>query len=528
VENSFKILSGWKPDRAQADDGRPTGTSKIIYDGAIDRPCYAAALLRLGTVRGSLIKSSRPPVLNQQAEQRTAAIRSPPHRPAAGNTQPAGPDLEGVFMTVPPVAVDDAPDQDQPLSVDEAYAHSQRAALAPSVIGCVGLEVEAHLVDLDAVAKPLDWHRVDPLPPAVRAAAGQSKVTLEPGGQFELSGPPAPDILAAVNGLRRDGQRCREALAEFRLGTAQVGTDPLRAPQRVNPRPRYRAMEQHYAATGRAASGAVMMNSTAALQVNLQAGPEHGWPERVARANRLGPTLLAISAGSRWLGGRDTGWKSARQRAWAGLDSRACGPVPGCVAADPQRDAALDPAAAWARYAMRAPVAFVRVSDDDVAPVRSSVPFEQWASGAVRLADRAPTAADLDTHLTTLFPPVRLRGYLELRYLDMTGSWWWPAIAAVAATLMDDPVAADKSTEATEPAALLWTEAARDGLAHTALAGAARRCLAIAAERAPAGLARAVGDLAELVESGRNPGDLLAERIAAIGPHAAFEELAHA
>ncbi len=52
--------------------------------------------------------------------------------------------------------------------------------------------------------------------------------------------------------------------------------------------------------------------------------------------------------------------------------------------------------------------------------VRTPVPFEQWASGAVRLGGRTPTTADLDTHLTTLFPPVRLRGYLELRYLDMS------------------------------------------------------------------------------------------------------------
>jgi glutamate--cysteine ligase len=287
-------------------------------------------------------------------------------------------------------------------------------------------------------------------------------------------------------------------------------------------------MEQHYAATGRAAPAAVMMNSTAAMQVNLEAGPAAGWPERVARAHRLGPTLVAISASSPWLRGRDTGWKSARQRAWAGLDERACGPVPGCVADDPAADAALDPAAAWARFALCAPVAFIRTRGDDVAAVGAPVRFEQWASGEVRLGGRCPTAADLDVHLTTLFPPVRLRGYLELRYLDMTGPSWWPAIAAVATTLMDDPVAADLVTEATERAAGLWTEAARDGLGHAVLAESDRRCLAIAAARAPAGLRPAVAGLAELVESGRCPGDLLAQRIAEIGPHATFEELTHA
>jgi glutamate--cysteine ligase len=431
-------------------------------------------------------------------------------------------------MTVPPVVVDVPADQAEPLTLDEAYARSHHAALTPSVIGPVGLEIETHLVDLDAVTDRVSWDRVDPLPDALCAAAGRCAVTLEPGGQLELSGPPASGIVATVAELSRDGQRAREALAELRLGVVHAGADPLRPPRRVNPRPRYRAMEQHFAATGRAAAAAVMMNSTAAMQVNLEAGPPGGWPERVARAHRLGPTLVAISASSPWLGGCDTGWKSARQRAWAGLDDRACGPVPGCVGADPAADSGLDPAAAWARFALGAPVAFIRTRGDDVAAVGAPVPFGRWASGEVRLGGRCPTAADLDVHLTTLFPPVRLRGYLELRYLDMTSPRWWPAIAAVATTLMDDPVAADRAVEATEPAARLWTEAARDGLDDAVLAESARRCLAIAAERAPAGLAAAVGDLAELIESGRCPGDLLAERIAQIGPRAAFEELTHA
>jgi glutamate--cysteine ligase len=428
-------------------------------------------------------------------------------------------------------AEDDA-DHSEPLTVHAAYARSHRAALAESVIGSVGLEIETHLVDLDAVADTVSWDRAGEVPRIVRPAAGRSAVTLEPGGQLELSGPPATDITTAVTELRRDGQGARLALAEAHLGIAHVGADPLRPSRRINPRPRYQAMEQHYAATGRGAPGAVMMASTAAMQVNLQAGPQPGWPERVARAHRLGPTLVAISASSPWLHGRDTGWKSARQRAWSGLDARACGPVPGCWgAASPASDEGLDPASAWACYALSAPVAFVRASardTDEVTPVKEFVSFEQWASGVVRLAGRAPTAADLDVHLTTLFPPVRLRGYLELRYLDMTAPRWWPAIAAVVTTLMDDPVAADLAVEATERTAARWTEAARDGLQDELLADSARRCLAIAAVQAPTELAAAVADLANLVESGRCPGDLLAQRIGEVGPRAAFEELAHA
>ncbi|MGO9078634.1 MAG: glutamate-cysteine ligase family protein [Streptosporangiaceae bacterium] len=423
----------------------------------------------------------------------------------------------------------DAAASTEPLTVAAAYAWSQRAALAESQVGAVGLEIETHLVDLDSVADRVPWDRAAPLPEIVGAVAGPTAVTLEPGGQLELSGPPSPDVVTAVTQLRHDLVSARLTLAGLRLGLAHAGADPLRPPCRINPRPRYRAMAEHYAATGRARAAAVMMTSTAALQVNLQAGPPCEWAQRVARAYRLGPTLLAISASSPWLCGRDTGWKSARQRAWSRLGARSCGPVPGCVAAAPDADGSLDPAAAWARFALRAPVAFIRSGrGEEVTAVRARVPFEHWASGRVRLGGRAPTTADLDVHLTTLFPPVRLRGYLELRYLDVAAPRWWPAVAAVAATLMDDPVAADLATEATEQAAALWASAARDGLADPRLAASARRCLDIAAGRAPARLARAVADLAELVESGRCPGDLLAERIGEIGPHAAFEELAHA
>jgi glutamate--cysteine ligase len=429
-------------------------------------------------------------------------------------------------MAVISAFMQDAPEHAQPLSVDAAYGRSHSAALADTTVGPVGLEIETHLVSLDEVETRVSWPLVEEMTGILTGIPLQSKVTVEPGGQVELSCPPGPDIVTAVRCLENDTREVRLTLAEHGFGVAYVGADPLRRPQRVNPRPRYRAMEQHFRATGVGGAGAIMMNSTAALQVNLEAGPRHRWRERVTHAHRIGPTMLAIAANSPWLSGQPTGWKSARQRAWGILDERVCGPVPGCSASLPGES--VDPADAWAHYAMRAPVTFVRCSGEDVHAVGTSVPFEDWARGTVRLGNRAPTAADLDTHLTTLFPPVRLRGYLELRYLDVTAPWWWPAIAAVVTTLMDDPVAADAAAEAQEQTAPLWTEAARDGLGNAQLARSAARCLSVAAQRAPAEFSSAIADLAELVESGRCPGDLLAQRIRQIGPAAAFEELAHA
>src|SRR5262245_20640839 len=83
----------------------------------------------------------------------------------------------------------DHPDHTEPLTVDAAYARSHEAALRESEVGEVGLEIETHLVDLDHICDPVDWDRAGALPEALQKAAGRSKITLEPGGQLELSGP---------------------------------------------------------------------------------------------------------------------------------------------------------------------------------------------------------------------------------------------------------------------------------------------------------------------------------------------------
>jgi glutamate--cysteine ligase len=73
-------------------------------------------------------------------------------------------------------------------------------------------------------------------------------------------------------------------------------------------------------------------------------------------------------------------------------------------------------------------------TEDRVLPVLEKVPFAHWVSGDKPLAGRRPTADDLRVHLTTLFPPVRLRGWLELRYLHCCPSRWWPAITGGSAS----------------------------------------------------------------------------------------------
>ena len=135
-------------------------------------------------------------------------------------------------------------------------------------------------------------------------------------------------------------------------------------------------------------------------------------------------------------------------------------------------------------------------------PVTDWVPFADWADGRVLLGGRRPTAADLDYHLTTLFPPVRPRGFLEIRYLDSVPDAVWPAVVFTLATLLDDPAAADIAAEATEPVATAWDRAAQIGLGDRRLHEAADRCVQAAAERAPAELAESMQRLVAFGRAG--------------------------
>ena len=87
-------------------------------------------------------------------------------------------------------------------------------------------------------------------------------------------------------------------------------------------------MEQHFDALGCAGSGKAMMSATAALQVNLDAGPAAGW-QRPAGADRsMVPMLVAASSTSPYLGGTSSGWHSMRQGTWQGIDHGRSDPVP--------------------------------------------------------------------------------------------------------------------------------------------------------------------------------------------------------
>lgn len=418
-------------------------------------------------------------------------------------------------------------DEGQPIEVTETELTSADSAaqligdacLVDGPVGRVGLEIEAHCFDLSQPERRPGWDDISAVIAGIGDLPGASLITVEPGGAVELSGPPFDDIGAAIAGMAADRAVLRSAFAEAGLGLVLLGADPLRPAKRINPGDRYRAMERFFEASQTGAAGAAMMTSTASVQVNLEAGPQAGWGARVRLAHALGPTMVAIAANSPLLGGKFTGWRSSRQWVWSQLDSRRCGPILGVDGDDPAGD--------WARYAMKAPVMLVHPTPEmDAVPVTDWVPFAEWADGRVLLGGRRPTVADLDYHLTTLFPPVRPRRFLEIRYLDSVPDALWPAIVFTLTTLLDDPVAADIAAEATEPVAMSWDRAAQLGLGDRRLREAATRCVRAAAERAPAEIEESMQRLARSVEEGHAPADEFSDRVVRNGIAAAVTELA--
>ena len=410
-------------------------------------------------------------------------------------------------------------------SASAAAQYIGESCLSDGLVGQVGLEIEAHCFDPAEPHRRPAWDEISDVLTSLPSMPGASLVTVEPGGAVELSGPPAHDVASATEAIEADQAVLGKAFTAAGLGLVLLGADPLRPAKRINPGARYQAMEQFFTASNTGVAGRRMMTSTASVQVNLDAGPRAGWAARVGLAHALGPTMVAIAANSPLLSGKFSGWRSTRQRVWSQLDSARCGPILTASGDDPATD--------WSRYALKAPVMLVHTPEESAeraesaaVPVTHRVPFADWADGRELLGGRRPTRSDLEYHLTTLFPPVRPRQWLEIRYLDSVPNAIWPAVVFMLVTLLDDPVAAALAADAVQPVATAWDVAARIGLNDPRIYAAANRCVAIAAERAPAGLAAAMQRLAGAVQQGRSPADDFADQVIENGIAATVTQLA--
>ncbi|MGW0610606.1 ergothioneine biosynthesis glutamate--cysteine ligase EgtA [Streptomyces sp. NPDC002788] len=349
----------------------------------------------------------------------------------------------------------------------------------------LGVEVEWLVHELRAPQLPVTPERLEAAYAALRTLPLRSALTVEPGGQLELSSPPAASLTECIGTVSADLDAVRAVLRQDGLALVGLGHDPWHEPRRFLREPRYDAMEACLDRTGPA--GRAMMCTSASLQVCLDAGHEEPGPLGHVRrwwlAHHLGPVLVAAFANSPLAGGRPTGWLSTRQLQWTRIGPGRAG--------GPPLDA--DPRGAWARHVLDSPVMCVR---RDGAPwdVPEGLTFREWIRTG---APRPPTREDLDYHVTTLFPPVRPRGHLELRMIDaQPGDDGWIVPLAVTAALFDDPEAAETAYRAVKPLAErtlglpaphnpLWLDAARSGLADGELREVAVTCFTTALDALP-------------------------------------------
>jgi len=383
----------------------------------------------------------------------------------------------------------------------------------------VGVEVEWLVHELRTPQLPVAPERLEAAYAALRTVPLRSALTIEPGGQLELSSSPATSLMECIGTVSADLDAVRSTLAGHDLGLVGIGHDPWHPPRRFLHEPRYDALEACLDRTGPA--GRRMMCTSASVQVCLDAGHEEPGPLGHGRrwwlAHQLGAVLVAAFANSPLARRQPTGWRSTRQLLWLEIGAGRAGapPLDG------------DPREAWARHVLDAPVMCVR-RDSGPWDVPEGLTFREWASSG---APRPPSREDLDYHITTLFPPVRPRGFLELRMIDaQPGDDGWIVPLAVATALFDDPQAAETAYRTVKPLAEralglpaphnpLWIDAARYGMADPELQEAAVVCFTAALEALPRlGATTEVTDavaahLDRYVIQGRCPADDLLDRV---------------
>ncbi|MDP9826959.1 glutamate-cysteine ligase family protein [Kineosporia succinea] len=304
----------------------------------------------------------------------------------------------------------------------------------------------------------------------------RSRFTVEPGGQVELSSLPADRLSGAIADLTGDLAVLTAVAARHGARLVGTGIDALPSPVRYLQEPRYAAMEEYFDRTGSA--GRTMMRSSASVQVNVESGLTPGdFQRRWDLLHAIGPATAAAfgrPSAHRAIDPRLSGYRLLRQGIWRELDPERClAPVP--TSGETLQEA-------YTRWVLDAPVLAVRRNDRPwTAP--AGLTFRRWLrEGDRAMSDTAaPTLEDLKFHLTTLFPPVRARGFYEVRYLDQQPGPWWRVAAASVAALAQDDTAADQAMEVCEPVRDAWDSSARAGLTDPALKKAARAVLEIAA-----------------------------------------------
>jgi len=348
---------------------------------------------------------------------------------------------------------------------------------------------------------------------------GGANVSLEPGGQFELSG-------AMLGSVQQTDAETRAHLAEVAaiagpmgVGFLGLGAAPewTHAQMPLMPKGRYKLMDAYMGKVG--THGTQMMRRTCTVQVNLDFASEADMVQKMRVSLALQPVATALFASSPFFEGKPNGHKSWRSRIWRGLDDVRTGMLPWVF----DQSFGFE---AWADYVLDVPMYFVYRDGKYIDALGQS--FRDFLQGKLpALPGETPTLSDWADHLTTVFPEARMKRYIEMRGADCGDVAHLAALPAFWVGLMYDQSALDAAWDLVRG----WDAATREALrvaasvdALQAVAGPvrmrdlAREVLAIAdaglRARAAAGIADETAYLDVLkdhVETGRvQADDLLA------------------
>jgi len=270
---------------------------------------------------------------------------------------------------------------------------------------------------LEGMQEKLGW---DPIIDAGRIIGlveptGQGAISLEPGGQFELSGAPVETIHQTCREGNAHLAQLREIAEPLGIRFLGLGGSPkwTLAETPKMPKSRYEIMTRYMPRVGR--QGLDMMYRTCTIQVNLDFGSEADMRRKMQVSLKLQPLATALFANSPFTDGRPNGLQSWRGEIWRDTDNERSGMPRFCFSPD-------FGFADYVEWALDVPMYFV-IRDGQYHDM-THMTFRQFMNGAARneLSDGLPTMGDWANHLSTLFPDVRLKRFLEMRGAD-GGPW---------------------------------------------------------------------------------------------------------
>ena len=344
-------------------------------------------------------------------------------------------------------------------------------------------------------------------------------ISLEPGGQLELSGAPLETVHETYEELREHLSEVSEIGGEFGIGFLGLGFSPkwTLAETPVMPKERYAIMMRYMPTRGR--RGLDMMFRTATVQVNMDFGDEADMVAKMRVGLALQPVATALFANSPFTGARPNGFQSYRAEVWRDTDPNRTGLLPFAF----ENGMGFE---RYADYALDVPMYFVYREERYIDVAGAS--FRDFLEGKLAaLPGVRPTLDDWADHLTTLFPDVRLKRFLEMRGADAGSFAQILALPALWAGLLYDEDALSEASSLIGDWTLEEMQALRDAVPRLGLGapfrgGTVRDVARIVVRLAEGGLKRrarldgkgedetkALLPLIETVEEGRSPADRL-------------------